>query len=643
MYAKDYIGTEIHFPKGNKSSAPLKIDAVIFDDKSWFSKYEDYHKNNNLESLQWLKLHILCVIEFKKEYAKNIKEVYDKQLKAYMKECEKPFCLGILYDTERLYLFKKQGDKFLRYSQEFNTKGEDSKTNDLNLHLPDSYLNLPDFSHLQNAQNPKPILRENRSKDDLQSISGMHSLTLNNAIYQILYTLDKVGLINQKGYLILIQVLALKIYDEKHHKPLHFYITDEEENYRHLSDDNVQNFIKRINHLMQEASGNYRKILKAKELDFQNANHIKVLICIVKELQDFSFVNSHKSDLYQLIFHRFANKFAKDSNAQFLTPLPLIDFLVSIVNPRNGESVIDPTVGIADFLSVSYVNSKSKLNDNNIFGMDIDEQMISLATLNMLLNGDGNATLEQKSELGSIAYKFDKDNKALELDCTMNKKGNWDNRADDKELKKFDVVLTNPPFGEKRAFIPKNEKEKAIIECYEMWDFYKKKDGSGSIDLGIVFLENAYRILKDYGRFGIVLSNSIASIDTHKMARQWLLSKMRIVAIFDLPANTFAETGVNVSLIVAYKPPLDELKRLQNQGYNIFIKNIENLGYEIKTSNRVKSFSPMYKINPLTFEIELDDKGRAKLDEDFSQTLSDFKSWCALQEEKLQELFIKAK
>lgn len=51
----------------------------------------------------------------------------------------------------------------------------------------------------------------------------------------------------------------------------------------------------------------------------------------------------------------------------------------------------------------------------------------------------------------------------------------------------------------------------------------------------------------------------------------------------------------------------------------------------------------MYKINPLTFEIELDDKGRAKLDEDFSQTLSDFKSWCALQEEKLQELFIKAK
>lgn len=643
MYAKDYIGTEIHLPKGNKSSAPLKIDAVIFDNKTWFSKYEDYHKNNNLESLQWLKEHILCVIEFKKEDAKNIKEVYDKQLKAYMKECEKPFCLGILYDSERLYLFKKQGDKFLRYSQEFNAKGEDSKTSDLNLHLPDSYLNLPDFSHLQNASSPKPILRENRSKDDLESISGMHSLTLNQAMYQILETLDKVGLVSQKGYLILIQILALKIYDEKHNNPLHFYITDEEANYQNLSDSKLQAFLKRIESLLAEASGNYRKILKAKELDFKNANHIKILICVVKEFQDYSFVNSHKSDLYQLIFHRFAQPFAKDSNAQFLTPLPLIDFLVSVVNPRNGESVIDPTVGIADFLSVSYVNSNSKLNDNNIFGIDIDEQMISLATLNMLLNGDGNATLEQRSELGSIAYKFDKDNQPLELDSTMNIKGTWDNRADDKELKKFDVVLTNPPFGEKRAFEPKNERERSIIQCYEMWDFYKKKDGSGSIDLGIVFLENAYRILKDYGRFGIVLSNSIASIDTHKKAREWLLSKMRIVAIFDLPANTFAETGVNVSMIVAYKPPQEELLRLQKQGYNIFIKNIENIGYEVKTSNRVKSFVPMYKINPLNFEIELDSEGRAKLDEDFSQTLKDFKAWCALQEEILQELFIKAK
>ncbi|RDU61311.1 class I SAM-dependent DNA methyltransferase [Helicobacter sp. MIT 14-3879] len=642
MFAKDYIGTEIYLPKGNKNSAPLKIDAVIFDDKTWFSKYQDYHTNNNLESLQWLKEHILAVIEFKKEDSKSIAEVYDKQLKAYMKESEKSFCLGILYDTERLYLFKKQskGDKtiFLRYSQEFNQKGEDSKTSDLSLHLPDPYSNIPDFEHLKNFQNPKPILRDKRKLNELDTISGLHSTTLNQSMRNILYTLDKVGLANQKGYLILIQILSLKIYDEKHNSPLQFYILEEEANYQKISDEGVQNFIKRIETLIENASGNYRKILKSKELDFKNENHLKVLICIVKEFQDYSFVNSHKSDLYQLIFHHFAQPFAKDSNAQFLTPLPLIDFLVSIVNPRNGESVIDPTVGIADFLSVSYVNSHSKLNDNNIFGVDIDEQMISLATLNMLLNGDGNATLEQKSDLGSIAYKFDKDNKLLELDSNFNAKGDWDNRADDRELKKFDVVLTNPPFGEKRSFNPITTKEKDIIQCYETWEFYDSK-----IDLGVVFLENAYRILKDYGRFGIVLSNSIASIDTHKLTRQWLMDKCRIVAIFDLPANTFAETGVNVSMIVAYKPPKAELENLKKQGYSIFIKNIENIGYEIKTIDRVKTFCNVYKINPENFEVEFDSLGRAKLDEDFSQTIRDFKSWCAMQEESLQKIFIQPK
>src|SRR5690606_21557012 len=130
----------------------------------------------------------------------------------------------------------------------------------------------------------------------------------------------------------------------------------------------------------------------------------------------------------------------------------------------------------------------------------------------------------------------------------LHKTGNWDNWKNQTKLKKFDVVLTNPPFGEDRAFEPKDSKEKELIECYEMWNLY----GGKKVDLGVVFLENAYRILKENGRMGIVLSNSIASIDTHKQARKWLMDKMRIVAIFDLPANVFGETGVNTSVIVAY-------------------------------------------------------------------------------------------
>lgn len=661
LFPKDYIGTEVQFPKGNKSSAPLKLDAAIFDDLSWFDKYKDYHENGNNESLEWLREHLIVALEFKKEDNKNVADVWDKQLKAYLNESRRSFSLAVLYDTERLYLFRKHNNKFLRYSEEFNTKGEESKTKDLSLHLPDPYINLPSFEELLEWTQAKTIDRSKRAITDLDIISGVHSTQINDAMSSILRTMDKVGMVNQKGFEILIQILSLKIYDEKRNEKtpkrfLDFYITDEEKNFKTIADKPLQEFIKRFNALRDEAAGTYYRILKDNPLNVKNENHIKVLIEVVYQFQDYSFVRSHKTDLYQLVFYKFATPFSKDQNAQFVTPLPLIDFLVSIVNPRNGETVIDPTVGIADFLSVSYVNSNSKLDDNNIYGMDIDDQMVMLATLNMLLNGDGNAKIKAKSGYGSLLSKFDHKGEILDLVPTMNQKGNWDNRPDDNQLKKFDVVLTNPPFGEDRAFVPKDDKDLEMIQCYELWHLYsnkgeeqpvgKKKKAekqASKIDLGVVFLENAYRILKENGRMGIVLSNSIASIDTHKIARKWLMDKMRIVAIFDLPANVFAETGVNTSIIVAYKPNEKELAKLKEQNYQVFFKDIKKVGYEVKTSKRVKFFSPIYKINYETFEIEIDKDGRALLDEEFTETVAEFKKWCLSQEKQLQDIFIKDK
>ena len=661
LFAKDYIGTEVHFPKGNKSSAPLKLDGAIFDDITWFDKYKDYHENGNNESLEWLREHLIVSLEFKKEDNKNIADVWDKQLKAYLNESRRPFCLAVLYDTERLYLFRKHNNKFLRYSEEFNTKGEDSKTKELDLHLPDPYINIPSFDDVLEWTEAKTIDRSKRGIKEVDIISGVHSTQINDAMSSILRTMDKVGMVNQKGFEILIQILSLKIYDEKRNEKtasrfLDFYITEEERNFKTLADKPLQAFITRNNDLRDEASGTYYRILKDNPLNSKNENHIKVLIEVVYQFQDYSFVRSHKTDLYQLVFYKFATPFSKDANAQFVTPLPLIDFLVSIVNPRNGETVIDPTVGIADFLSVSYVNSNSKLDDNNIFGMDIDEQMVMLATLNMLLNGDGNAKIKAQAGYGSLLSKFDHKGEVLELVPSMNQKGNWDNRPDENQLKKFDVVLTNPPFGEDRAFVPKDDKDLEMIQCYELWHLYsnkgeepaegKKKKAekqASKIDLGIVFLENAYRILKENGRMGIVISNSIASIDSHKIARKWLMDKMRIVAIFDLPANVFAETVVNTSIIVAYKPSEKELNKLKSQNYEVYFKGIEKVGYEVKTSKRVKFFSPTYKINFGNFEIEIDKDGKAMLDEEFTDTISDFKNWCMKQEKSLQDIFIKVK
>jgi len=664
LYSKDFLCAEVYFPKGNKNSAPIKIDGCIFDDTNWIEYYQKWRGKKDDDSVEWLRKHLIGIIEFKKEDDKDIKKVFTSQVKPEIKESESPYCIGFYYNTERLYIFQRKNGNIIRYDESKNIKKEKSSTNELSLDLTDGYLFIPSFENLLKRVNKfEEIDRSKRTVEDLDIITGVKSGQINAIISNILWTMEKVGLLDERGYSILIQMLAMKIFDEKRSEEykkylkfyatnkeiekfqLMFYIREDEKSYSKLNDENIKEFIERMKKLQDDASSKYHHILSYSAIDWRNESNVKAVSSIVENLQDYSFIRSQKSDLYQLVFYRFASAFTKSEKAQFLTPLPLIDFLVSIVNPRNGESIIDPTVGIADFLSMAYVNSKGSLSDSDIYGIDNDERMIMLAQLNMLLNGDGNANLKWKPDKGSILWKFNTKGELVELYPKSHKNGKWDNWADSTKLMKFDVVLTNPPFGEDRSYEIKNPRDKEVIEMYELWDYTNRKK---SIDLGVVFLENAYRSLKEGGRMGIVVSNSIMSTGTEnkdpkgfRLVRKWLLDKMRVVAVFDLPQNVFADTGVNTTLLVAYKPKENELKRLKNNGYSIFVRDIKKVGYEIRTSKRVKYYNPLYKINEETFDVEQDEEGNPKRDEEFSQIVKDFRIWAKTQEKNLQDLFVK--
>jgi type I restriction enzyme M protein len=138
-----------------------------------------------------------------------------------------------------------------------------------------------------------------------------------------------------------------------------------------------------------------------------------------------------------------------------------------------------------------------------------------------------------------------------------------------------------------------------------------------------------------------VLSNSIASINKWAKVREWLMQRMRLVAFFDLPANVFAETGVNTSMLIAYKPKASAMKRLNEGGYSIFVRDIQRVGYERRTSKRNVFFNPIFKINEQTFEIDVDANGTPILDEEFTETIVEFRAWALGQEEVLQKLFLK--
>lgn len=675
LYPKDYIGVEVHFPKGNKGSAALKLDAAIFDDPTWIDHYAAYWVDKKIADLEWLNQHLVAVVEFKKG-DKEIEKVFSGQVKAAMREKEPAhaYVLGVYYDTERLYLFQRKNGSIIRYDESKNEKGDASKIGDLSLHLPDAYAYMPGLEELNRRINRPSILdRSTRSILDLDVITSIASIQIQTAFSEVLRALDKAGLVNQRGYAILIQTLALKIFDEKRNesstqKCLEFYVTEAEANFHGLGEKPIQIFIARMKSIREEASTQYRKILKNQDIDWKNSNHVRSVVAICRAFQDYSFVRSAKSDLYQLVFYNFANSFKRDEAAQFLTPLPVIDFIVKIVNPRDGDRVFDPCCGIGDFLSLAFVNAADKnpnwqLDDANIYGVDLDENMITLATLNMLLNGDGEAKLFDQPDKGSILSKIEKADppRLVDLMPASHMRGRWDDWPDSTELLKFDVVLTNPPFGEDRAYRIKSQADRDVIEMYETWYLTRqiveeedaknakhnrgkaakpKSKGSDALDLGIVFLENAYRSLKQNGRLGIVLSNSIASINKWAKIREWLMERMRIVALFDLPANVFAETGVNTSILVAYKPKPEALKKLNQNGYSIFVRDVQRVGYEKRTSKRNVFFNPIFKINEQTFEIDVDTSGNPVLDEEFTETVTEFRQWTLSQEEVLQKLFL---
>ena len=663
LYSKDYVGAEVYFPKGNKKSAPIQIDACIFDDKQWLAYYTRWRESKDDDAIEWLRAHLIGTIEFKRSDGKDIKTVYTHQIKPEIKESEATYCIGFYYDNERLFIFQKKNGTVLRYDESKNQKGDDSAVAHLSLDLTDNYNYIPSFDALMKRVNAAASLdRTRRTINDLDAITGAASTQISQAIFHILHTLDQVGLRNTKGYEILVEMLALKIFDEKRSETyldttnskrylefyqttpekaiLSFFITESEKMYFKLSDPSVQSFVNRIRTLYNAAAERYRIILQTVDtatINWKNESHIRAIGSVVENLQDYSFIRSTDTDLYQLVFYRFANEFTKAEKAQFITPLKIIDFLVKIVNPRQGERIIDPTVGIADFLSMSYVNANKTLDDHDIYGIDNEEQMVKLAQLNMLLNGDGNATLKYKPDKGSILFKFDIDKELVALDTTLHRKGNWDHWVDDTKLMKFDVVLTNPPFGENRKFEPKSESDRDIAELYELWHVAR---AGGWIDPGLLFLENGYRLLAPNGRIGIVLSNSIASIDRWEKARRWLIDHMRLVALFDLPSNIFAETGVNTTLIVAYRPSEDEFKVLKAAGYEVFARDIQRVGYKVRTSNRVKYFDPVYLIDEDTFQPVINELGETVLDEQFTEVVREFRNWCLTQEETLKTLFL---
>ena len=159
----------------------------------------------------------------------------------------------------------------------------------------------------------------------------------------------------------------------------------------------------------------------------------------------------------------------------------------------------------------------------------------------------------------------------------------WQAKTQDKiALNKFDVVITNPPYGSK---IKIDDKE--ILKQFEVglkwkkdkktgqWIKDKMKENDTPQNLAI---ERCMQFLKPGGRMALVLPDGIYGNDSLGYIRKYLLDNGRVLAIVDLPKETFmphTSTKTTVILIHKYKDELDKKKN-----YPVFMAVCETCGHD---------------------------------------------------------------
>lgn len=639
-YQKEYICVEFGFPKGN-TKTNLKPDVVLFKNKDWLKDFEEAKQTKDFSKIRQ---NILVIFETKKN-SKSVDTAIENQLRSAMNENEsKERIFGVYFDNEDgILIFKKLGNSPLKRFDE-RKEGNFGGLNIGNRDLLSGIPNQKDF-----IENNESISHPEKLK--LESLDSIDESNFKKVLETLNRAKDKIRP-HTDVHALVVEFLTIKVFDEKrslknNSKYLQFYFNPNEK---------IEIFRERIQKLYKDAKNNYIKVLSNPSFKYNsklvpsNNGDEKFLIELVKEFQQRAILKTKNESFNQIIFNNFAEDKQKAEKGQFFTPIPVVNAIVKMLNPQKDEVFCDPACGIADFLAMGFRHmhykeiSEGNFSETaeNFYGFDLDAGSLKLAELNLVLNGDGGAVLKNMDSLGQKYLENNTTTKQNEF-STKNFDIDWENLNDtSKNSKKYNIIATNPPFGKGRDLKTgangKWDLQKETVELYETWKIKPTPNKNGkitlpnSMDKGVLFLENAYKLLEEGGRMGIVLSNSIASIKEWENIRKWFIDKMRIVAIFDLPANTFGETGVSTTVIIAYKPKESE-QNLLKQDYEVFVKEINNLGYEVKTKNRMVHFEPQFIINKDTFE------KTGKENEDFSQMIVDYHEFLKRQEEEIKKAF----
>jgi type I restriction enzyme M protein len=246
-----------------------------------------------------------------------------------------------------------------------------------------------------------------------------------------------------------------------------------------------------------------------------------------------------KGDAYEGLLEKNAQD-TKSGAGQYFTPRPLIQAIVDVIAPKPGETVCDPACGTGGFLLAAhdYVvkhnpnltkPQKARLKEETFKGWELVQATARLCAMNMLLHGIGSQDFEPIVVSDSLA-------------------------ADPGD--RFELVLTNPPFGKKSSTTIVGEegkvsKERDSVERGDFWTTTSNKQ--------LNFIQHVKTILKQNGRAAVVVpDNVLFEGGAGETIRRKLLNECDVHTLLRLPTGLFYAQGVKANVLFFDKKPASE-------------------------------------------------------------------------------------
>ncbi|MFV0471984.1 MAG: restriction endonuclease subunit M [Paludibacteraceae bacterium] len=370
----------------------------------------------------------------------------------------------------------------------------------------------------------------------------------------------------------LINIIFCKIYDEKYTAP------DEIVRFRAGIDEKPKDVEKRILDLFKEVRTNLPEVIDSED---KITLDTKSLLFIVGELQNYSLMESER-DVVADAFETFIGHALKGGLGQFFTPRNVVKMIVDILQPTENDRIIDPACGSGGFLIESLksvwdkINQKyAKLGWNDV---EISKRKIEVATKNF-------RGIDKDYFLSKVAKAYmnlvGDGTTGIFCEDSLENPKNWRSEAKTKiDLGTFDVLLTNPPFGS-TIKVEGEEKLRQFDLAYQ-WkrdkannDKFEKGNIKAKESPQILFIERCLQLLKTGGKMAIVLPDGVFGNETESYVRNWILRNAKIIAIIDIPLETFLpHTGTKTSVLI-----LQKVEKI-TENYPVFLSIAEYCGHD---------------------------------------------------------------